>query len=132
MGSDGLLSFKLVLTGDRLNEEGTKDYESDDFDLNEGDIITSMVDGPKESVKICDYQNVVRVDDNTKNGYQGRFARMTISVDLRRPLILKLRVEGNIQRVEYENLPKVCYECGCFGHMKDMCPKVCKEKNQRK
>ncbi|PPR82543.1 hypothetical protein GOBAR_AA38173 [Gossypium barbadense] len=50
MGSDGLLSFKLVLTGGRLNEEVTKDYESDDFDLNEGDIITSMVDGPKEKL----------------------------------------------------------------------------------
>ncbi|KAH1072756.1 hypothetical protein J1N35_025084 [Gossypium stocksii] len=71
---------------------------------------------------------VVRVDDDTENGYRGRFARMAISVDLYRPLILKLRVKGKIQQVEYENLPKVYYECGCFGHMKDICPKVRKEK----
>ncbi|MBA0575797.1 hypothetical protein Golob_027689, partial [Gossypium lobatum] len=60
--------------------------------------------------------------------FKGRFARMAISVDLCWPLISKLRVEGKIRRVEHKNLPKVYYECGCFGHMKDMCPKVRKKK----
>ncbi|MBA0785429.1 hypothetical protein Gotri_006956 [Gossypium trilobum] len=128
MGSDGLLSFKVVLTGGRLNEEETEDYESDDFDMNEGDIITSMVDGEKPVAGGC-------VDTSAmffrENGYQGRFARTAISVDLCWPLISKLRVEGKIRRVEHENLPKVCYKCGCFGHMKDMCPKVRKEKESK-
>ncbi|MBA0585529.1 hypothetical protein Gorai_016302 [Gossypium raimondii] len=35
---------------------------------------------------------VVRVDDNTENGYRGRFARITMCVDFRRPLITKIRV----------------------------------------
>ncbi|MBA0797894.1 hypothetical protein Gohar_008548 [Gossypium harknessii] len=42
---------------------------------------------------------VVRVDDNTENGYRGRFTRMT--------------------RAEYEILLNVCYEYGCFGQVKE-------------
>ncbi|MBA0804686.1 hypothetical protein Gohar_004256, partial [Gossypium harknessii] len=128
MGSDGLLSFKVVLTGGRLNEEETEDYESDDFDLNEGDIITSMVDGLKKYVQICDYQNV-----GGKIGFNNlcsklyaiwkpsrRFQLMDLDndyyivkfqakVDYWKALTegsWKLRVEGKIRRVEHENLPK--------------------------
>ncbi|MBA0605388.1 hypothetical protein Godav_017974 [Gossypium davidsonii] len=56
------------------------------------------------------------VDNNTENDYR---ACMAISIDLRLPLISKLRVEGKVQRVEYENMPNVCYGYDYFGHMKE-------------
>lgn len=57
---------------------------------------------------------------------------MAVSVNLQMPLISKLRIEGKIQRVEYENLPNVCYECGLFGHDKEACPQLNIEEETRK
>ncbi|MBA0791459.1 hypothetical protein Gohar_016037, partial [Gossypium harknessii] len=39
---------------------------------------------------------VARMDDNIKNGYQERFTRLAISVDLRQLLISKLRIKVTI------------------------------------
>ncbi|PPS10484.1 hypothetical protein GOBAR_AA10153 [Gossypium barbadense] len=39
---------------------------------------------------------VLRVDDNTENGYRGCFARMIVCVDFRRPLITKIK-EGHLK-----------------------------------
>ncbi|KAK5771334.1 hypothetical protein PVK06_047532 [Gossypium arboreum] len=57
----------------------------------------------------------------------GQFARMAVRVDLNRLLISKIRVEGRLQRVEYEGLPNVCFGCGYYGHQKKVCPKLRKE-----
>ncbi|PPR99178.1 hypothetical protein GOBAR_AA21498 [Gossypium barbadense] len=43
---------------------------------------------------------------------------LTVCVDLRKPLILKIRVEERIQQV----LPMVCVDCGRYGHYKKVCP----------
>ncbi|MBA0560517.1 hypothetical protein Golob_017406 [Gossypium lobatum] len=67
---------------------------------------------------------VIKVDDNTENGSRGRFASMAISIDLKQPLVSKIWIEGRLQRVEYESLPNVCFECDLFGHLQDFCPKI--------
>ncbi|MFQ6625974.1 hypothetical protein Gotur_005598 [Gossypium turneri] len=46
----------------------------------------------------------------------GRFIRIAICVDLRKPLISKVRINGHLQRVEYESLPHVCFKCCLYGH----------------
>nr|KJB73317.1 hypothetical protein B456_011G227300 [Gossypium raimondii] len=34
-----------------------------------------------------------------------------------------IRINGRIQRVEYESLLNVCFRCGLYGHRIDLCPK---------
>ncbi|KAL4378119.1 hypothetical protein GQ457_02G027990 [Hibiscus cannabinus] len=65
---------------------------------------------------------VIKIDYQTESGCRGRFARMAISLDLRKPLVSKLFINGRLQVVEYESLPTICFECGKYGHVKDMCP----------
>ncbi|KAK8554740.1 hypothetical protein V6N13_093714 [Hibiscus sabdariffa] len=47
---------------------------------------------------------------------------MALSVDLSKPLISKLIVNGRVQLVEYESLPVICFHCGRYGHAKEGCP----------
>ncbi|KAL4297544.1 hypothetical protein GQ457_12G009380 [Hibiscus cannabinus] len=48
--------------------------------------------------------SVIKIDFQRENGCHGRFACMAI--------------------VEYESLPTVCFHCGIYGHLKDICPKL--------
>lgn len=41
-----------------------------------------------------------------------------------KPLVSQVLVDGAVQQVEYEALPTVCFGCGKYGHVKDLCPKV--------
>ncbi|KAH1064282.1 hypothetical protein J1N35_029269 [Gossypium stocksii] len=58
---------------------------------------------------------------------RGKFARMEVSLDLNRPLISKVRVEGKLQRVECEGLPNVYFGSGLYGHQKEEWPKLRQE-----
>lgn len=49
---------------------------------------------------------------------------MAVFVNLDRPLISKVLVDGDVQRVEYESLPMVCFNCGKYGHVKELCLSV--------
>lgn len=37
-------------------------------------------------------------------------------------LVSQILVDGKLQRVEFESLPAVCFSCGCYGNLKDICP----------
>ncbi|KAL4304528.1 hypothetical protein GQ457_10G007360 [Hibiscus cannabinus] len=64
---------------------------------------------------------VVRVDYNTSEGKRGRFARLAIMVDLGKPLISWIIIDGHRQDIEYEGLPTICFKCGKYGHAKEFC-----------
>ncbi|KAL4310718.1 hypothetical protein GQ457_01G027610 [Hibiscus cannabinus] len=64
---------------------------------------------------------VVKVDYNTTEGKRGRFARLAIIVDLGKPLVSGIIIDGRRQDVEYEGLPSICFKCGKYGHMKELC-----------
>ncbi|KAL4325035.1 hypothetical protein GQ457_11G016650 [Hibiscus cannabinus] len=64
---------------------------------------------------------VVKIDYNTSEGKRGRFARLAVVVDLNKPLIPSLIVDGFCQRIESEGLPTICYACGRYGHTQDVC-----------
>lgn len=64
---------------------------------------------------------VVKIDANTMCAGWGRFARLGVCVDLRKPLVLKVRINGSIQRVEYEGLPTICFKCGFYRHVYELC-----------
>ncbi|KAL4283820.1 hypothetical protein GQ457_16G022870 [Hibiscus cannabinus] len=59
-------------------------------------------------------------DYQTECGRRGRFAQMAISIDLRKSLMSKLVINGNVQVVDYKSLPTVCFECSKYGHVKDI------------
>ncbi|KAL4309394.1 hypothetical protein GQ457_01G051690 [Hibiscus cannabinus] len=66
---------------------------------------------------------VVRIDYNTTEGKRGRFARLAIMVDLHKPLVSGIIIDGYRQDIEYEGLPVICYKCGNFGHVHEACGK---------
>ncbi|KAL4335296.1 hypothetical protein GQ457_07G002400 [Hibiscus cannabinus] len=66
-------------------------------------------------------ERVVRVDYNTAEGKRGRFARLVIVVDLEKPLVSGIIIDGHKQDIEYEGLPTICFKCGKYGHAKEIC-----------
>ncbi|CAN1848774.1 hypothetical protein LINPERHAP1_LOCUS39061 [Linum perenne] len=67
----------------------------------------------------------VRVDFSTQNADRGKFARLAIEIDLNEPLIPGIKLDGAWQKVEYENIPMLCFDCGKVGHESESCP--CKQ-----
>ncbi|KAL4340767.1 hypothetical protein GQ457_08G017640 [Hibiscus cannabinus] len=64
---------------------------------------------------------VVRIDYNTPKGKRGRFARLAIIVDLKKPLVSGIIIDGQRQYIEYKGLPEICFKCGLNGHSSDFC-----------
>ncbi|KAE8699632.1 hypothetical protein F3Y22_tig00110575pilonHSYRG00018 [Hibiscus syriacus] len=52
---------------------------------------------------------------------RGKSARLAVLVDLNKPLLSCIRIDGSLQRLEYEGLQQVCFECGLYGHAKEQC-----------
>ncbi|MBA0870387.1 hypothetical protein Goshw_011741 [Gossypium schwendimanii] len=73
--------------------------------------------------------NVAKVDFNTNSKIRGLLARMVNFLDLDRPLVFQVWVNGELQWVEYEALPTICFSCGKCGHLKEMCPSLVVESN---
>ncbi|MBA0632747.1 hypothetical protein Godav_001429 [Gossypium davidsonii] len=46
---------------------------------------------------------------------------MAVYIDLGKPLVSQILVNGVVQRIEFESLSFVYFSCGRFGHMKDSC-----------
>ncbi|KAL4379615.1 hypothetical protein GQ457_02G019060 [Hibiscus cannabinus] len=66
---------------------------------------------------------VVRIDYNTEDGKRGRFARLAVTIDLNKPLVSGIVIDGTRQDIEYEGLPDICFSYGKYGHSKDLCGK---------
>lgn len=65
----------------------------------------------------------VRADQCTVDSSRGRYARVCVEVDLKKPLVPQFLLNDDIQRVEYEGLHLICFECGEYGHRMELCPK---------
>ncbi|MBA0567397.1 hypothetical protein Golob_012136 [Gossypium lobatum] len=51
----------------------------------------------------------------------GQFASLVICIDLGKPLISMLRIDGTLQRVEYKFVPAVYFGFGHCGRNKELC-----------
>ncbi|KAH1097268.1 hypothetical protein J1N35_014189 [Gossypium stocksii] len=65
---------------------------------------------------------VVKLDMNTDSKARGRFARMVVYVDLEKPLVSHILINGRKQNVEYESLSTIRFHCGRYGHVENSCP----------
>ncbi|XP_028785472.1 uncharacterized protein LOC114741381 [Neltuma alba] len=65
---------------------------------------------------------VLRIDYNTKGVDKARFAWLAVKIDLTKPLVSMIRLDGATQFVEYEGLPTICYHYGKYGHLEASCP----------
>ena len=45
-----------------------------------------------------------------------------MEIPLDKPLMSQILLDGKVQRVEYENLPAICFLCGKYGHVMGSCP----------
>ncbi|XP_050231775.1 uncharacterized protein LOC126680661 [Mercurialis annua] len=67
---------------------------------------------------------VIRIDYCTESAERGKFARIAVEIDLMKPLVSHFSLDGRVQSVEYECLPRICFSCGKFGHTKEHCPET--------
>ncbi|MBA0864015.1 hypothetical protein Goshw_028683, partial [Gossypium schwendimanii] len=76
------------------------DFSERVYQLLEKEMSTSMV------LKMLgrNLGKVTKLDFNTDSRPRGRYARMAFYVNLGRPLISKILINGNPQRIEYKNL----------------------------
>ncbi|CAL1375631.1 unnamed protein product [Linum trigynum] len=64
----------------------------------------------------------IKLDYHTLTRQRAKFARLAVEVDLSKPLVPRIWLDDEWQKVEFENLPVVCFECGKIGHSTDSCP----------
>ncbi|KAG8491112.1 hypothetical protein CXB51_014284 [Gossypium anomalum] len=68
---------------------------------------------------------VVKIDMNTDSRMRGRgvtrFARKVVYVNLEKPLVAQILINGRPQKVEYESLSTICFHCGRYGHVENIC-----------
>ncbi|PNX81511.1 hypothetical protein L195_g037532, partial [Trifolium pratense] len=63
----------------------------------------------------------IKVDMHTLNVARGRFARMCVEVDLTKPVVGRVGINGEWYQVQYEGLHIICTQCGCYGHILKDC-----------
>lgn len=66
--------------------------------------------------------NPARVDMTTLNFERGRFTRVCVEIDLKKPLKGTVMVNGLRYFVAYEGLSTICSKCGLYGHLVHTCP----------
>ncbi|CAI9105147.1 OLC1v1004006C1 [Oldenlandia corymbosa var. corymbosa] len=64
---------------------------------------------------------VIHIDHQTAAKSRGKFARMTIEIDMEKPVCTQFEMKGRIQHVEYENMPFLCQTCYMIGHSTRKC-----------
>ncbi|KAJ4849136.1 hypothetical protein Tsubulata_021587 [Turnera subulata] len=67
-------------------------------------------------------RHFVRIDGNTQQAERGKFVRIAVSVDLSKPLLSQIEVEGLWFHIRYEDIPNACFSCGRVGHVVASCP----------
>ncbi|KAG7534372.1 Endonuclease/exonuclease/phosphatase superfamily [Arabidopsis thaliana x Arabidopsis arenosa] len=70
----------------------------------------------------------IKVDFTTLNFERGRFARICVEVNLKKPLKGSIMINGARYYVSYEGLSNICSLCGIFGHSVHACAKRTVEK----
>ncbi|XP_031124237.1 uncharacterized protein LOC116026951 [Ipomoea triloba] len=62
-----------------------------------------------------------KVDHATSMASRGLFARVSVEVDITKPLLARFTLRNKRRTIEYEGLHLVCFKCGMVGHRKEGC-----------
>jgi len=62
------------------------------------------------------------INQTTMHVERVRFTRLSVEVDLSKPLLSKFHLHGKILRIEYEGLKFISFNCGKVGHKDESCP----------
>ncbi|MBA0664000.1 hypothetical protein Goklo_004076 [Gossypium klotzschianum] len=125
------VSFKDMLLGaSRATERVLHEQNNDDLQLLDGDVTTGTEDKRLFHGEVL-YGNGLCSGSHRRTvvvfgqylTFQpwGRFVRMAILLDLNKPLVSRIKVDGRLQCVAYESLPNICVSCGRYGHLRDSC-----------
>ncbi|CAI0445112.1 unnamed protein product [Linum tenue] len=66
----------------------------------------------------------IKLDYHTLTQQRAKFARLAVEVDISKALVPRIWLDDEWQKVEYENLPEVCFKCGKIGHNIGTCPQI--------
>lgn len=64
----------------------------------------------------------LKIDINTAMAARGKYARVCIEMDLKKPLIPQVAIGKYNYVVEYEHIHTFCFHCGRVGHRKLLKP----------
>lgn len=67
---------------------------------------------------------LLRLDICTQNARRGQYARLCLPVPIDQPLITEIYIGDFHQRITYEGIPFLCYNCGRIGHNAISCHKL--------
>lgn len=67
-------------------------------------------------------RKVLRIDQNTTSAERGQFTRLSIELDLAKPLLSKFLLKRKFWRVQYEGLRMICFSCGKIDHSEEHYP----------
>ena len=68
--------------------------------------------------------SLLKINARTVDNARGCFARLCVQIDLGQPLTPLICVGHVCQRVQYEGISQICFECGCMGHRSNACPTI--------
>lgn len=63
----------------------------------------------------------VRIDAITLAQTRGRFARICVEINMDKALVHTINCGSFFQKVQYESLPLLCFQCGKLGHDRKEC-----------
>ncbi|KAJ8749455.1 hypothetical protein K2173_025650 [Erythroxylum novogranatense] len=64
----------------------------------------------------------IKADHSTLTAARGQYARIAVQMDLSQPLKGMLEIDACTYKIEYEDLPIICFSCGKYGHSTETCP----------
>ncbi|GMY10188.1 DUF4283 domain-containing protein/zf-CCHC_4 domain-containing protein [Fagus crenata] len=64
---------------------------------------------------------LLKIDAHTMDNQRGRYARLCVQIDLDQLLTFKIRIGNKLQKIQYEGITAICFECGCVGHRAPSC-----------
>ncbi|GLU04071.1 hypothetical protein SLE2022_212360 [Rubroshorea leprosula] len=73
---------------------------------------------------------VLKIDHSSQYVCRGRFAKFYVEVDLTQKLKSRLGVGGRANFISYEGLDRILFSCGEYGHRREDCAQLARQKAQ--
>lgn len=74
--------------------------------------------------------NTLAQCQNNTSVERGKFARVSVEIDLNKQLQSRVAIRSRIYPIEYEGLEIRCFKCGLYGHNQDECPLTAQTNSQ--